>query len=364
MLFASSEAVLTIEDPNLHPMGKATAIFLLFTCLLGFLNGLDYASPEDGLVRPDEFVYRLALTAPDDTATFRGSVVDDEGQPMVNATVYLSWLDDATDVGFGENLTDDAGAFSFEKLDPGLIRVDIIVERDDHRDVFSNRVLLSPPALIEPIGFTTIDFTFPSSDTFAAQPCEREVGECEIRTVDRTPSQMDHPLMDPTAATGYVLVGFGFMGVALYRSRLRRMGAQIRFNRAFANLIRFGVFHHGPLLECVHLQFACVHSDLRHPSTQGAACSAVRRCVARIKRYPLLTHCCKGPACNYSSSWLVWTCSSITTESGSQLYNNSSYVVANSSNIVSDFMREQILQETKNSLMGEDSTKSQKYYLC
>ena len=216
VLFASSEAVLTIEDPNLHPMGKATAIFLLFTCLLGFLNGLDYASPEEGLVRPDEFVYRLALTAPDDTATFRGSVVDDAGQPMVNATVYLSWLDDATDVWVSEeNLTDDSGAFSFEKLDPGLIRVDIIVERDDHRDVFSNRVLLSPPALIEPIGFTTIDFTFPSSDTFAAQPCEREVGECEIRTVDRTPSQMDHPLMDPTAATGYVLVGFGFMGVAL-----------------------------------------------------------------------------------------------------------------------------------------------------
>ena len=216
VLFASSEAVLTIEDPNLHPMGKATAIFLLFTCLLGFLNGLDYASPEEGLVRPDEFVYRLALTAPDDTATFRGSVVDDEGQPMVNATVYLSWLDDATDVWVSEeNLTDDAGAFSFEKLDPGLIRVDIIVERDEHRDVFSNRVLLSPPALIEPIGFTTIDFTFPSSDTFAAQPCEREVGEGEIRTVDRTPSQMDHPLMDPTAATGYVLVGFGFMGVAL-----------------------------------------------------------------------------------------------------------------------------------------------------
>ena len=72
-----------------------------------------------------------------------------------------------------------------------------------------------PLTLIEPLGFTTIDFTFPSSDTFAAQPCEREVGECEIRTVDRTPSQMDHPLMDPTAATGYVLVGFGFMGVAL-----------------------------------------------------------------------------------------------------------------------------------------------------
>ena len=94
LLFASSETVLTIEDPNLHPIGKATAIFLLFTCLLGFLNGLDYASPTDGLVRPDEFVYRLALTAPDDTATFTGSVVDESGAPLVNATVYLSGLDD------------------------------------------------------------------------------------------------------------------------------------------------------------------------------------------------------------------------------------------------------------------------------
>lgn len=216
MLFASSDTVLTIEDPKLHPMGKATALFLLFTCMMGFLNGLDYASPNDGLVRPDEFVYRLALTAPDDTATFRGTVVDDNGQPIENATVYLSWLDEASSQWVSEeNETDNTGRFSFESLDPGLIRVDIIVARDGHRDVFSNRVLLSPPALIEPIGFTTIDFDFPSSAMFADQPCEGDAPECEIRTIDRTPSQMDHPLMDPSAATGYVLVGFGFMGVAL-----------------------------------------------------------------------------------------------------------------------------------------------------
>ena len=216
VLFASSDTVLTIEDPNLHPMGKATAIFLFFTCMLGFLNGLDYASPNDGLVRPDEFVYRLALTAPDDTATFTGSVVDERGNPMVNATVYLSWLEEATGIWVSEeNLTDESGQFGFEKLDPGLIRVDIIVERDDHRDVFSNRVLLSPPALIEPIGFTAIDFEFPSAEAFAQQPCDNDVSACEIRTIDRTPSQMDHPLMDPSAATGYVLVGFAFMGLAL-----------------------------------------------------------------------------------------------------------------------------------------------------
>ena len=216
MLFASSKAVLTIEDPNLHPIGKATAVFLLFTCMLGFLNGLDYASPNDGLVRPDEFVYRLALTAPDDTATFTGTVVDEAGKPMVNATVYLSWLDDVSSMWVSEeNVTDESGYFSFEQLDPGLIRVDIIVHRNDHRDVYSNRVLLSPPALIEPIGFTSIDFEFPSEQTFAEEPCEGTTEACEIRTVDRTPSQQDHPLMDSSAQAVYVLVGFAFMGLSL-----------------------------------------------------------------------------------------------------------------------------------------------------
>ena len=216
VLFASSWAVLTIEDPHLHPIGKATAVFLLFTCMMGFLNGLDYASPNDGLVRPDEFVYRLALTAPDDTATFTGTVVDEAGKPMVNATVYLSWLDEASSMWVSdENLTDESGYFSFEQLDPGLIRVDIIVQRGDHRDVFSNRVLLSPPALIEPIGFTSIDFEFPSEQTFAENACQGTAEACEIRTVDLTPSQQEHPLMDSSAAAVYVLVGFAFMGLAI-----------------------------------------------------------------------------------------------------------------------------------------------------
>ena len=216
LLFASSGSVLTIEDPNLHPVGKAIAVSILVVCLLGFLNGVDYATPEDGLVRPDEFVYRLAQTAPDNTATFRGTVADESGQGLADASVIVQWFDDGLDMWVSEeNLTDTTGAFLFEALDPGLVRVDIVVERDDHRDRFSNRVLLSPPALIEPIGFTTIDFMFPSAEEFAAQPCENNAEDCEIRHIDRTPLQMDHPLMDPSAATGYVLLGFGFMGLAL-----------------------------------------------------------------------------------------------------------------------------------------------------
>ena len=198
LMFSSSNTILTKPDPNMHPMGQAIGVFLLFICLLGFLNGADYATPNSGLVRPDEFVYRLSLTAPDETATFRGVVYDDEGQPLENATLYISW-DDNGIWNSTEMQTDSNGFFNFERLDPGLARVDVLVERDGYRDVYSNRVLFSPPAMIEPIGFTTIDFTIPSQEDFAQEPCSNGAEECEIRYIDLTEGQMDHPLMDPGA---------------------------------------------------------------------------------------------------------------------------------------------------------------------
>ena len=214
LTFASSNTVLTMRDPNMHSMGQAIAVFLLFICLIGFLNGLDYASPNSGLVQPAEFVHRLSLSAPDETATFQGVVYDDEQQPLENATVYVSW-DDSGIWNSSEVQTEPDGSFLFERLDPGLIRVDIIVERDNYRDVYANRVLLSPPALIEPIGFTTIDFTIPSPEEFASQPCSNGAEECEIRNIDMTPGQIEHPLMDSSAESLYITIGFAFMGIAL-----------------------------------------------------------------------------------------------------------------------------------------------------
>lgn len=246
MMFASSEAVLTIPDPKMHPMGQAIAILILFVCLLGFLNGVDYTSPDSGLVRPDEFVYRLSTTAPDETATFRGTVYDHEGVPLENATVYVSW-DDEGQWNYSEMFTDSAGAFEFEQLDPGLARVDIIVERDNHRDVFANRVLFSPPAMIEPIGFTTIDFTVPSQAEFAKQPCSNGASDCEIRTIDMTPEQLDHPLMDPGAASIYITIGFGFIGVALIGAGFSiwaMKSGSIAVLRTAAALSIFGMGHY------------------------------------------------------------------------------------------------------------------------
>ena len=246
LMFSSSNTILTKPDPNMHPMGQAIGVFLLFICLLGFLNGADYATPNSGLVRPDEFVYRLSLTAPDETATFRGVVYDDEGQPLENATLYISW-DDNGIWNSSEMQTDSNGFFNFERLDPGLARVDVLVERDGYRDVYSNRVLFSPPAMIEPIGFTTIDFTIPSQEDFAQEPCSNGAEECEIRYIDLTEGQMDHPLMDPGASSIYVTIGFAFMGLALIGTGFTvwaMKSGSIAVLRTAAGISFFGMGHY------------------------------------------------------------------------------------------------------------------------
>ena len=55
VMFASSGATFTIPDTSLHPITKSIAVFVIFIAASGFLNGLDYASPESGIVQPDEF---------------------------------------------------------------------------------------------------------------------------------------------------------------------------------------------------------------------------------------------------------------------------------------------------------------------
>jgi len=154
------------------------------------------------------------MGAPDESAVFQGIIYDDEGEPMANATIHISWDNELTWKS-NETLSDEDGHFYMEHLDPGLARVDIIVERDGYRDVLANRVILSPPAMIEPIGFTQIDFTVPSQSEFAAQPCSNNQSDCEIRTIDLTPQQMAHPLMDLSAAGTYIMIGFAFMGLSV-----------------------------------------------------------------------------------------------------------------------------------------------------
>ena len=214
LMFASSGAKLTIEVDEFNSVGNSIAVLILVTCLLGLANGVDFTQPESGLVRPDEFVFRFAQNAPDESAIFNGYVFDDNGEPIENATVYISWYEEEY-WNTSSSQTNVEGYFELEKLDPGITRVDIIVDRDNYKDRYSNRVLLSPPALFEPYGFTSIDFIMPSQEKFAEQECADGSDDCTIREIDNSPKQMEHPLMDSGASMIYSTIGIGFIGLSL-----------------------------------------------------------------------------------------------------------------------------------------------------
>ena len=214
LMFASSGAKLAIEVDEFNSVGNSIAVLILVTCLLGLANGVDFTQPESGLVRPDEFVFRFAQNAPDESAIFNGYVFDDEGEPIENATVYISWYEEEY-WNTSSSQTNVDGYFELEKLDPGITRVDIIVDRDNYKDRYSNRVLLSPPALFEPYGFTSIDFIMPSQEKFAEQECADGSDDCTIREIDNSPKQMEHPLMDSGASMIYSTIGIGFIGLSL-----------------------------------------------------------------------------------------------------------------------------------------------------
>ena len=214
LMFASSGAKLAIEVDEFNSVGNSIAVLILVTCLLGLANGVDFTQPESGLVRPDEFVFRFAQNAPDESAIFNGYVFDDKGEPIENATVYISWYEEEY-WNTSSSQTNVEGYFELEKLDPGITRVDIIVDRDNYKDRYSNRVLLSPPALFEPYGFTRIDFIMPSQEKFAEQECADGSDDCTIREIDNSPKQMEHPLMDSGASMIYSTIGIGFIGLSL-----------------------------------------------------------------------------------------------------------------------------------------------------
>jgi hypothetical protein len=101
--------------------------------------------------------------------------------------------------------------------------------------------------MIEPIGFTTIDFTIPSQEDFAQEPCSNGAEECEIRYIDLTEGQMDHPLMDPGASSIYVTIGFAFMGLALIGTGFTvwaMKSGSIAVLRTAAGISFFGMGHY------------------------------------------------------------------------------------------------------------------------
>ena len=213
VVFSSSTVLLRVEERKLHPRAKWIAILILFVATTGFLNGLDYASPESGLIRPDEFVFALTAGAPEESAIFLGSVLDEDGNPIENVSIIIQWQQNNTWVS-QEIFVDENGSFEQENLTPALTRVDVIKDGEEYKDVYTVPVLLSPPALFEPYGFTEINFIFPSDSEFEQEGCEEGQENCAIRNIDLREELRQDPFMDSRAAGLYIMVGFFFMGLA------------------------------------------------------------------------------------------------------------------------------------------------------
>jgi hypothetical protein len=249
-VFTSSGISFVVENEDGGSALRMTGILILFIAVLGFANGLDYSIPESGLIRPDEFIYSFAQAAPDGSAVFSGTVLD-QGRPVAAAEVYVS-MQNAEDNWVGVwQITDNNGEFRFEDVNPGLVRVSVLRMDENNTDIFENRAILSPPSFLEPIGYTYLRLEFPEPEIYESLSCEDKSKTC-IRKVEHPPEQMAHPLIDPSAAIIYVMIGWVFMGLSLIAAGFAIGGIKNSSRALIRTASVFAFFSQG------HLYSACI----------------------------------------------------------------------------------------------------------
>ncbi len=253
-VFASSGASFVIKSDDGGPALRMTGILILFIAGLGFANGLDYSTPESGLIRPDEFIYSFAQAAPDGSAVFSGTVLD-QGKAVAEAEVYVSMLNaEGNWVGIWQ-ITDNRGEFRFENANPGLIRISVLRMDENNTDIFENRAILSPPSFFEPIGYTSLRLEFPEPEIFEALSCEDKSKTC-IRKVEHPQEQMAHPLIDSSAGITYVMIGWAFIGLSLIAAGFAIIGIKNSSRALLRTASVFAFFTQG------HLYSACIFGIL------------------------------------------------------------------------------------------------------
>ena len=211
-VFASSTSkILLPSEREVNPYARGLAVLLLIGCLAGFLNGVDYLSPTSGIIRPHELIMAQSEGAPEKSSIFLGTVELEDGTLAKNYTIIVKPNNKGLDQ---HSTTDSEGKFRIENLTPGLNILHIAMINDDTQYWIKHRILLNPPAGFEPYGFTQIDFIFPGKNEFGT---DNGTG---VFFKDYTPEEVDFPLIDPSAATYYSIVGYGFVGIALIGSLL------------------------------------------------------------------------------------------------------------------------------------------------
>lgn len=215
-VFQSSGVAFEVKSEDGHPVLKMIGVFLIVICGLGFVNGLDFISPESGLVRPHEWINGLAKGAPAESADFSGTIVSD-GEAVVGAkVVILSENSDGFDI-YLTNETDEKGRFEIKKATPGLTSITIqrYNENGKHDEV-THRIILNPPSYFEKVGYTTINFDIPPTEEFDNLECSGNYanGSC-MREIDYSSKEMKFPLIDESAAGMYVMVGWAMIGLSV-----------------------------------------------------------------------------------------------------------------------------------------------------
>ena len=213
-VFASSGRAFMVKSEDGHPVLKAVGALLIITCCFGFANGLDYVSHDSGIIRPHEWIYAMSENAPLESATFSGTIQTGE-EPAANITVYISMRGENDMRVTKETTTDQLGQFELTNVTPGLTTLKLIrFSEEGVQDEVQHRVIISPPAFFEPIGFTNIDFKMPPVEEFEDQECPEDITPC-VRTINYHAEQMEFPLIDQSAAGMYVMVGWAFIGLSL-----------------------------------------------------------------------------------------------------------------------------------------------------
>jgi len=196
---------------------RVLATLLLLAALSGLYNGWDYTQPEQGLVRPHEWVWKMGMGAPNGSSTLTGEVTTAEGLAAANFTILVSMTPStsaASENWAAETITDDNGTFTLTNLSSGMVALEVYapIEQGNSRGMV-HRLLLSPPPLfLEPIGFTHIEVAMPTNDEH--QAAYLASNNTSYR-VDYRPQEMETPLLDESAIGVYVMMGFFFIGISL-----------------------------------------------------------------------------------------------------------------------------------------------------
>ena len=190
------------------------ATLILIASLSGFVYGIDFVSMEKGLVRPHEFIYSQTHNAPVNSSILMGVVLLEDGSPAENYSVDIR----SKKSGNHFTTTNSEGYFEIRNITPDLINLDVLVKEGNVTKGVSHRVILSPPALFEPYGFTSLKITFP--DEFKDNRSDNP----PVYWTDYSPEEMELPLYDSSAGLVYQLMGFGFMGLSLISAFLAIVG--------------------------------------------------------------------------------------------------------------------------------------------